>query len=71
MAHKLHRQFGHLTAEELIKVLRNADVDSSALENEINDLSVKHNTCCIKFKNLFHVRLYVCLWQQNLMMQWY
>ena len=42
---KLHKQFSHPTSEKLIRLLRNANINSEDLEREINAVSQKCNTC--------------------------
>ena len=45
VAMKLHRQFGHPSAERLIKMIRNSGCNNSALEKEIICLSEKCEIC--------------------------
>ena len=40
---KLHKQFTHPTSEKLIKLLRNANINSEDLEREIKAVSEKCN----------------------------
>ena len=49
MALKLHRQFGHPSAEKLVKLLRDAGNADGSIEEAIIDVSDSCVSCC-KFK---------------------
>ena len=49
IALKLHRQFGHTSAEKLIKLLKDADIKDSKLEQAIVKVT-EDCTACTKFK---------------------
>ena len=48
-AEKLHRQFGHPSADRLIRMMRNADIKDLELERKIRNIT---ETCdvCVKHK---------------------
>ena len=49
IALKLHKQFGHPTAINLIKLIRSAGIDNSDLEREI-DGAAKNCEVCVRYK---------------------
>ena len=45
IANKLHRQFGHPTPNNLIKIIKNAGIKSKTLEKEVDNVSQRCITC--------------------------
>ena len=46
---KLHKQFGHATSEKIIDLLRKAQINDKALDNEIGTVT-KNCEICVRYK---------------------